>query len=195
MPKKRTNSEKSKQSIVAAADALIRRKGAANITVDQVAKEAGCAKGLVHYHFKTKRGVIEAVARHLATGRTQEWVAAFRAPTPKGAIDQSWALLTKESEDGTIRAWTSVFGPGGVIPEQMVKKAVEDFAVALGAAADELLRDLDLAPSILPSENGWLLGAVVHGMGLELLSGADPGELEGGYAAAWLGILSLADPS
>ena len=69
MPKKRTNSEKSKQSIVAAADALIRRKGAANVTVDQVAKEAGCAKGLVHYHFKTKRGVIEAVAQHLAASR------------------------------------------------------------------------------------------------------------------------------
>jgi AcrR family transcriptional regulator len=195
MPTKRTNSEKSKGSIVAAADALIRRKGAANITVDQVAKEAGCAKGLLHYHFKTKRGVIEAVAQHLAASRTKEWVAAFRAPTPKGALDQSWALLTKESEDGTIRAWTSMFGSGGVLPEQTVRKSVEEFAVALGGAADELLRDLDLAPSILPSENGWLLGAVVHGMGLELLSGADQGELEGAYAAAWLGILSLADPS
>jgi AcrR family transcriptional regulator len=194
MPKKRTNSEKSKDSIVAAAEALIRHKGAANVTVDQVAKEAGCAKGLVHYHFKTKRGVIEAVAEHLAASRTAEWATAFRAPTPKGAIDQSWALLTRESEDGTVRAWTSMFGPSGVIPEQAVRKAVEDFASALGGAADELLRDLDMEPSILPSENGWLLGAVVHGMGLQLLSGADLEELEGAYAAAWLGILSLAIP-
>ncbi|UCF42011.1 MAG: TetR/AcrR family transcriptional regulator [Gemmatimonadota bacterium] len=195
MPKKRTNSERSKETIVAAADTLIRRKGAASITVDQVAKEAGCAKGLVHYHFKTKRGVIEAVAQHVAASRTEAWVAAFRAPTPKGAIDQSWSLLTRESVDGTIRAWTSMFGQGGVIPEQTVRKSIEEFAGALGRAADELLRDLDLEPTILPEENGWLLGAVVHGMGLELLSGADQEELEGAYAAAWLGILSLATPS
>ncbi len=87
-----------------------------------------------------------------------------------------------------------MFGPSGALPEQMVKESVEAFASALGEAADQMLRELDLKASILPSEVGWLLGAVVHGMGLELLSGADQQGLEGAYAAAWLAILSLAQP-
>jgi AcrR family transcriptional regulator len=122
MAKKRTNAEQSKESIVHAAEALVRRRAATGVTVEQVAKEAGCAKGLVHYHFKTKRGVLEAVAKQLATVRQANWVAAFRAPDARTAIDQTWTLLTNESDDGTILAWNSLFGPGKVIPGEMVSR-------------------------------------------------------------------------
>ncbi len=192
MAKKRTNSEQSKEAIVRAAEALVRRRAATGVTVDQVAKEAGCAKGLVHYHFKTKRGVLEAVAEKLATARQANWVAAFRAPDASTAIDQTWTLLTNESDDGTILAWNSLFGPGKVIPGEMVSQVQQSFAAALGDSADRLLRDVALVPRIPLAEIGWLLGSVVHGMGYQVLSGADRGEIEGAYAAAWLGILSLA---
>lgn len=192
MAKKRTNSEQSKEAIVQAAEALVRRRAATGITVDQVAKEAGCAKGLVHYHFKTKRGVLEAVAENLAAARQANWVAAFRAMDAKTAIDQTWTLLTNESDDGTILAWNSLFGPGKVIPGDMVSQAQQSFAAALGDSADRLLKDLALVPRIPPVEIGWLLGSVVHGMGYQILSGAERSEIEGAYAAAWLGILSLA---
>jgi hypothetical protein len=42
-------------------------------------------------------------------------------------------------------------------------------------------------------EIGWLLGAVVDGMGLRLTGGGDRAQLEGAYAAAWLGVLSLTE--
>jgi AcrR family transcriptional regulator len=192
MAKKRTDSKQAKESIIGAAQDLIRQRGATGITVDQVASQAGCAKGLIHYHFKTKRGLLEAVAAHLARKRREAWVAAFRAPSPKAAIDQTWGLLTKESEDGTILGWSSMFGPGSVVPDQTVSEAAQGFGTALGDSAHRMLRDLGMVPRIPPSEIGWLLGAVVHGMGFQLLSGADRAQLEGAYAAAWLGILSLA---
>ena len=47
-----------------------------------------------------------------------------------------------------------------------------------------------LKPRIPLSELGNLLAAVVHGIGKMLLAGMNQGELEGAYAAAWLGILS-----
>ncbi len=192
MAKKRTNSEQSKEVIVQAAEALVRRRAATGVTVDQVAKEAGCAKGLVHYHFKTKRGVLEAVAENLAATRQANWVAAFSAPDARTAIDQTWTLLTNESDDGTILAWNSIFGPGKVIPGNLVSQVQRSFAAALGDSAYRLLRDAALVPRIPPAEIGWLLGSIVHGMGYQVLSGADRGEIEGAYAAAWLGILSLA---
>lgn len=192
MPSQRATS---RQAIVAAAEALIKERGVRRTTVDSVAKAAGCAKGLVHYHFKTKRGLMEAVAEHLATSREAAWTRAFRAPTPRSAIQQTWTLLTKESADGTIRAWASLFGLGDNLPDRTVKKLVERFSVTLGEAACRMLVELELRPSVPASEIGWLLGAVIGGMGLQMQSGAGRRELEGAYSAAWLGILSLASPA
>ncbi|NIM48831.1 MAG: TetR family transcriptional regulator [Gemmatimonadales bacterium] len=193
MPKKRAKVE-AKDSIISAALELIKRRGADGVTVEGVAKAAGCAKGLVHYHFKTKRGLLEAVAQSLAGVREVNWAKAFRAPTPKDAIDRSWMLLTTESGDGSIRAWTSLFGSSSILPDQTVRASLTGFSLALGKAVDRMFRDLGLQPRVPPSEIGWLLGAVVNGMGLQILGGADRHELEGAYAAAWLGILSLATP-
>ncbi len=191
MPSKRATT---RRAILAAAEALIKERGARSTTVDAVAKAAGCAKGLVHYHFKTKRGLLESVAEHLAVSREGNWTRAFRAPSPKSAIERTWILLTRESADGTIRAWTSLFGPGGNLPDRTVSEALQSFSAALGTAAYRMLEDLNLSPTIPPAEVGWLLGAVINGMGLQVLSQADHKDLEGAYAAAWLGILSLTTP-
>lgn len=181
----------SRQGIITAARSVIGQRAAGSVSVDRVAKEAGCAKGLVHYHFKTKRGLFEAVAEDLATKRETAWRTAFDAPTPKDAIDRTWHLLTKESANGTLRAWSYLFGGSGGLPDQTVSSLVARFSRELGRAAAGTLRRMGLAPTVPPEEIGWLLGAVVDGMGLKLLAGADPGELEGAYAALWLGILSL----
>lgn len=165
------------------------------MSVDLVAKEAGCAKGLVHYHFKTKRGLFEAVAQDIAARRNEAWKDAFDAPSPGVVIDQTWRLLTEESAEGVTRAWTSLVGGGAGIPDQTIRDCVAQFARGLGDAASGLLRRLGTEPSVPPQEIGWLLAAVVDGMGLQLLAGADIGELEGAYAAMWLGILSLGAPT
>src|SRR3989304_5753325 len=57
------NPERTRTSILDAADRLLRRGGGG--TVDEVAREARCAKGLVHYHFKTKAALLAAAAARL----------------------------------------------------------------------------------------------------------------------------------
>jgi len=157
-----------------------------------VAKAAETAKGLVHYHFKTKRALMEAVADRLAAGRQAAWKAALEDDQSEGAVAASWTLLTQESATGVSRAWLSLIGPGSPVPDQEVKKMVESFNWSLGQAAARMLdRELDLRPSIPIEELGPLLGAIVDGMSVRLSSGGDPDVLGGAYAAAWLGILSL----
>lgn len=192
MPRKRASRAASRDAIIRAADTVVRRRGAGGLTVEAVAREAGCAKGLVHYHLKTKRELLEIVAAHLAESRTRAWTRAFGAADPTEVIDRTWELLADESENGTIRAWTSLFGPGGPITEPTARQAAAAFGRTLGAAADGMLRSMGHAPSIPPDEIGWLLAAVLNGMGELLASGVDRERLEGAYAAAWLGILSLA---
>lgn len=49
------------QAILDAAERVVARDGAANLTLDAVAKEAGVGKATVIYDFKTKQALIEAV--------------------------------------------------------------------------------------------------------------------------------------
>jgi AcrR family transcriptional regulator len=84
--------------ILECAEELVRRKGANAVTVEAVAKAAGSAKGLVHYHFKTKKGLLSAVAGRLSQSRIESWSAAFESESPNQAIDQSWKLLAEGPE-------------------------------------------------------------------------------------------------
>lgn len=57
-----------------------------------------------------------------------------------------------------------------------------------------MLAELGLRPNIGPQELGLLLAGIVHGVGfaLEVLGPSE--SLQEAYAAAWLGLLSLARP-
>ena len=55
--------ERSRAEILDAAFSLFASKGFATTTIDDIAKRAGVAKGLVLFHFKTKEGVFHDVIR------------------------------------------------------------------------------------------------------------------------------------
>ncbi|MBI2073189.1 MAG: TetR family transcriptional regulator [Gemmatimonadetes bacterium] len=185
--------ERARVTILDAAERLLRRGGGG--TVDQVAHEARCAKGLVHYHFKTKAALLAAAATRLGERRRSRWAQAFQAPTPDAAIKRSWTLLLSESRDGTIRAWTALLAQHDQVTDRAVRLESASFSSAIASAANGLLEQLGLAPTVPIDELGLLLAGVVHGMGLELESGMEPERLQGAYAAAWLGVLSLTQPA
>jgi len=58
MGRKRTIDQ---HSVLDAAERVVARDGAANLSLDRVAKEAGISKASVLYDFKTKQAVLEAV--------------------------------------------------------------------------------------------------------------------------------------
>ncbi len=181
-----------RESILEKAEELVKRKGSESVTVEDVARSAGVAKGLIHYHFKTKQGLMKAVACRIAADRAQSWSQAFDAETPTAALERTWTLLTEESESGTLKAWNSLLSRDDLLTDQTAKKVYSEFSDSLGGALVRMLQNsMDLSLTVPANEIGWLLGAVLNGMGLQLLSGANRAELEGAYAAAWLGILNL----
>ncbi|MFQ6045097.1 MAG: TetR/AcrR family transcriptional regulator [Gemmatimonadales bacterium] len=186
-----SRTEISKDAILKAAQAALMQHGAHKVTVDGVARRAGCAKGLVHYHFKTKQGLLMEAARGLVADRCGAWREVLSGGPAKQAITEAWDVLAAESADGTVRAWISLFGPEGPLPDQMVKEALAALAGELGSGTERLFARSGLKPTIPAAEVGWLLGAVIHGMGLQLQARADERDLEGAFAAAWLGALSL----
>ncbi|MBW4719924.1 TetR/AcrR family transcriptional regulator [Saccharothrix obliqua] len=54
----------SKQKLFDAALKLVGERGAASVTVDEIAAEAGVAKGTVYYNFASKDALVDALLRH-----------------------------------------------------------------------------------------------------------------------------------
>ena len=59
------------QRIIAAMRASVGTRGAAASTFDQVAREAGVSRGLLHYYFGSKERLLVEVVRHDAAARTR----------------------------------------------------------------------------------------------------------------------------
>jgi AcrR family transcriptional regulator len=173
----------------------VQQHGAEAVSVEAVATAAGSAKGLVHYHFKTKQGLLSAVAEKLASARIDQWQRAFDAPTAQDAVQQTWCVLTRESAEGMVRAWQSLVGTSNTITDGLANTLRERYASSLMKGFINMLRsELGLTPTVEEVEIGLLLEALVEGIGFQLTSGADERTLEGAYSAGWLAILSLTQP-
>jgi len=181
----------SKNIILTVAEDIVRTKGVNGTTLADIAIGAKCAKGLINYHFGTKKDLINIVADRIVEKRIDNWQSALQSDNPQSAIDKSWKLLCSEALDGTLRIWDETIDRNHNLTEQSVKAKHETFSQELGRIASVTLSKAGLKPRIPLSELGNLLAAVVHGIGKMLLAGMNQGELEGAYAAAWLGILSL----
>jgi AcrR family transcriptional regulator len=181
----------SRPTILAAAERLLRKRGEGTPTLEAVAREARCAKGLINYHFSSKADVLAAVAAELGSARAARWAGAFAGRSADSAIRETWDLLVAERHDGTFSAWAALRAERGRVTVQAVNSHTSSFARSLSKGVSDLLASLDLRPTVAVPELGWYLAAVVQGMEVLLEAGAEPDELQGAYAAAWLGILSL----
>jgi AcrR family transcriptional regulator len=105
MPRERT-----KERLLDAAGAVVRRDGPTALTLDAVAHEAGVSKGGLLYHFGTKQELIEAlVARWLADFQTDidaadpHFVRGYvRASDPAGEIADEVGMLAALIADPSV---------------------------------------------------------------------------------------------
>src|ERR1043166_9136184 len=87
--------------ILATIDQQLRTHGASALTIEKLATETGCAKGLVTYHFKTKSALLAAAAAKLFQERDTRWRTALSARTLDSPLSQSWKLITNDPSTGS----------------------------------------------------------------------------------------------
>jgi len=182
-----------RSKILATVDIQLRRAGAASITIDQIAREAGCAKGLVNYHFKTKALLLAAAAERLFADRDGRWTEALSGVSADEAIQRSWRLIAAEATTGFWRAEASLATVEDSLTVRTVSIAAEHFAALLGEAVVRMLAEMHVHPRISQEELGHLLGAAIQGLGMQLIGGLRPRHVEGAYAALWVAILTLGE--
>lgn len=102
-------SELSVAHIVEATTRVLARKGYANTSLMDIAKEAGMSKGAVHYHFPTKESLMTVVLKTAAESVTKQTVEAWsagKAPFDSvgAAIREMWRLRTGLANEVSVIA-------------------------------------------------------------------------------------------
>lgn len=172
--------EAMKRTILSAAKRILIRNGLAEWTIEDVAVEAGCAKGLVNYHYKTKVRLLTQVAESLRNDRLDRRVSALRNEGA-AALDSLWNGLVTEVHTGELAAWLALSATLDPFINRAIRSPTETI-IELGRAAAHTLGITD--PNL-----GQLLETVLTGFQIALLHGHDETIVREAYHRFWLGLL------
>ncbi|MGX9566747.1 TetR/AcrR family transcriptional regulator [Pseudomonas sp. CFBP 5748] len=109
---RRSNTDERRSQIVAALQAVMARAGYAGATIAAIARHAGLAPGLVHYHFKDKREILVALVDSLADYAHQRY--ASRAAAAQTAEQKLEAYITAhlaygpDAQPDAVAAWVMI---------------------------------------------------------------------------------------
>ena len=172
------------QRIIDAARAALLTEGLANWTVERVAREAGCAKGLVHYHFRTKLELLVEVAASLRQERVARRSTAL-AESGAAALDGLWRVLMGEVTSGECAAWFAL----ATVQDRPVRAALALSEAELTRLSGQVTAAL--ATAELPADTLRALFTTLDGLQLPLLLGEPPEPVRETFDRLWLGVLDL----
>ena len=172
------------QRIIEAARTALLSEGLGGWTVERVAREAGCAKGLVHYHFGSKLQLLAEVAGTLRRDRVGRRSAAL-AGAGAEALDGLWRVLEGEVASGECAAWFAL----AAVPDRPVRAALSLSEAEVARLSTEVAAALDTAE--LPAESLRALLSTLDGLQLPLLLGEPLEPVRETYDRLWLGVLDL----
>lgn len=164
---------KTRQILDASVD-LLALGGLSGWTVEGVATRARCAKGLVLYHYRTKRLLLEATADSLAARAASERLRAAKGDEAT-VLDRLWTALVEEVESGRFPGRIGLLAIG--LPGSLHQ-----------GLRDQLANSLGIEPASLGSEKA--IEAVLDGLSLQLLAGAGADQVRDCYDRLWLGLIA-----
>lgn len=168
--------------IIESARALLTSHGLHGWSVEQVAAGAGCAKGLVHYHFGTRTALLAAVVAALARERMARRIAAL-SPGGTAALDALWVVLCEDAGAGRSRAWLEV----GLDDSSEIRGAMAALDAELQQFAATSSAAMEL-PTQSPSRARTLL-LLLDALEAALVRGAPEPEVREAYDRVWLGMM------
>lgn len=168
-----------KDKIAIAATAVLLRDGLQSWSVERVAIEAGCAKGLVPYHHGSKKALLSAVAARLGRARLAGRLGALRG-SGANALDRLWQTLVSEVRSGEWAAWAALVAEPGIDTPGDSMTDLTLLAAAIGQV-------LEVPP--LRSEEARLAAAALDGLQVALHLGAPEESAREAFHRLWLSLL------
>ena len=178
--------------ILNAARELVQRGGAAGVSMGDVAAHAGVSKALVHYHFRDKNSLLQALVEDVGLAVSQRAHDALQRDAGNRVLDDLWAWLEMELRAGDIRILISLAEYDSDRVRSASRRILErrrEAAIDHTAAVYSLLGLSPRVPAPLIADTvlAFIDGIVVsHALDRE----RDP---RPAFDALWLALLTLAE--
>ncbi|HEX6419292.1 MAG TPA: TetR/AcrR family transcriptional regulator [Acidimicrobiales bacterium] len=162
--------------ILEAALQALREEGIAGISARSIARHGGFNQALIFYHFGSVEGLLVAVARSESERRSALYAPALAEVTSlSGLVAVARRLHQEEFQAGTVAALTQVLA--GAVGSQDLSREIaaslRPWTALVGETVDRLLAGTPVA-GVLPRDD-LTAGLAALFLGIELLSGLDPG--------------------
>jgi TetR/AcrR family transcriptional regulator, transcriptional repressor of bet genes len=195
-----SNTEERRQQIVAGLLRVMAERGYDGASVAAIAKAAGLAQGLVHYHFKDKQEILLTLAEQLAA-RVHERVASRLARVKGGdararvdAFLDAFLATGADADPAAVASWVTISAEAirqpevRAIYEKVVRTDLEHLEELVGAVTGKR-RARAVAAGLFAAIQGYFV-----------LAASAPGLVPPGSAASTVkrmaaGLLDLAQPS
>jgi AcrR family transcriptional regulator len=175
-------------------DAAVRRFASAapsDVSLGEIAKEAGVSKALILYHFRDRdsliASVVERVAERVAARERTALLDQQAAPT----VDALWLWLEEELQLGDLRVLLSLGNLDSAPVRNAAACAADDRRSSAAEAVTRLFETLGLRPRVPPALIGDVSVAFVDGLALD--SSRDPVARRLAFDVFWLAMLGLTE--
>jgi AcrR family transcriptional regulator len=167
-----------KTAILDASAALVATAGFEGWSMDRVAAGAGCAKGLVVYHYRDRPTLLEATALRLLTDRHRLRLEALAAGAAPSALARLWWAVTEEVRSGRSAALFSLRAHGFPRTTSPEPRGLR------GPVA----RALEIEEAILASDTA--IEALLDGLALQLLARQPESVVREAYDQLWIAMIA-----
>jgi len=178
--------------ILEATSACIVQKGAADVSLQDVAEAAGVSKALIHYHFHDKGELLARLVEWLRAGLVARQATALTGVSGSAALDALWQWLSDELDRGDLRALLDLT----LVQGEAVQAAVRITAMERRTASAEVIGELCTMLGLTPRVPAELLGdafvAFVDGLALDRVVEPER-NARVSFDVFWLAMLSLTD--
>lgn len=177
--------------ILDSARRLVQRGGAAQVSMGDVAAEAGVSKALVHYHFEDKDSLMAALVE--SVGRSVlDRAEATEVSGAKRPLDAHWAWLERELVAGDVRVLVSLSDIDSSATRVASRAVAAERLRLITRDVDGIFTGLGLTPRMPPALVAETVLAFADGLAcrVALDAKADP---RGAFDVLWLALLTLSE--
>ena len=178
--------------ILEATSACIVQKGAADVSLQDVAEAAGVSKALIHYHFHDKGELLARLVEWLRAGLVARQSTALSGVSASAALDALWQWLSDELDRGDLRALLDL----SLVQGEAVQAAVRATAAVRRQTAATVIAELFDALGLRPRVPAPLVADafVAFADGLALDRVVEPARnARISFDVFWLAMLGMTD--
>ena len=119
---------KRRRQLLSATITVIARKGLSGITMNDIAKEAGCSYGVVAFHFQTKQRMLLAALDHLGEEYSALWQYTLAQATGASAAERLALMLGLDfdyrvAKPKHLAVWLAFWAEASRVPAYRVRCA------------------------------------------------------------------------